>query len=121
MAYTHMNLPPKNRLLLPIIWFLTITWLSTKGGISLPGFKLIGTDKLAHAAAYALLSWLLLKAYNSKNTSVYRNVWLFAFVYGAFMEFIQFTFFPNRFFEFDDMLANGIGAGIGVLVYHFVD
>jgi VanZ family protein len=114
-----MLLPPKNRLLLPFIWFLAITWLSTKGGVSLPGFSLIGTDKLAHAAAYALLSWLLAYAYQSRKFVILRNISVFSFVYGAFMEFVQYTFFPNRYFEVDDMLANGIGAILGVLVYRY--
>jgi len=114
-----MSLPPKNKLLLPFIWFLAITWLSTKGGVSLPGFSLIGTDKLAHAAAYALLSWLLANAYGSREFVVLRNISMFSFVYGAFMEFVQYTFFPNRYFEIDDMLANGIGAILGVWMYRF--
>jgi VanZ family protein len=114
-----MLLPPKERLLLPTLWFLTITWLSTKGGISIPGFRLIATDKLGHAAAYALFAFLLVMAYNPMNNAKLRNIWLFCFVYGAFMEFIQYAFFPNRFFEFDDMLANGIGAAIVVGWYFF--
>ena len=115
-----MRLPPKDRLLLPVIWFLTITWLSTKGGISLPGFKIISADKLGHIAAYALLGWLILLAYGKKDNALLGNVWLFCFVYGAIMEWIQYTFFPNRFFELDDMVANGIGAAVGVLAFRFL-
>lgn len=105
---------------MPFIWFLTITWLSTKGGISLPGFSLVGTDKLAHAGAYGLLSWLVLKAYGTASMKLYWLVGGFAFLYGALMEWVQFTWFPNRFFEVDDMLANGIGAAGGVLFFHYV-
>ncbi len=78
----------------------------------MPSFKLIASDKLGHAAAYGLFVWLLVMAYQPMNNSKLRNIWLFCFVYGAFMEWVQYTFFPNRFFELDDMLANGIGAAI---------
>lgn len=97
------------------IWLLLITWLSTSPGVSLPGFTLISSDKLAHAAAYAVLTWLLLQglpnAFKRWNR-LPRHAWLcgFAIAYGALMEFVQATFFPYRVFEFDDMIANAIGA-----------
>jgi VanZ family protein len=114
-----MHLPPKERLLLPVIWFLTITWLSTRGGISLPHFSLIGTDKLGHAAAYGLFVWLLLVAYNERGKRYYYGVGIFAFAYGTLMEVVQYLFFPNRYFELDDMMANGFGAILGVVAYHY--
>lgn len=95
---------------LPLAWLLCITWLSTKGGISLPGFKLIGTDKLAHAAAYGTLVWLLSLAFPPENQRQAFSIWLFASLYGALMEWVQFTWFPNRMFEYDDMIANATGA-----------
>ena len=100
---------------------MAITWLSTKGGIPLPGFSLIGTDKLAHASAYALLTFLLLRAFSVHGANLQRQgiVWLFAAGYGATMEFVQATWFPNRFFEYDDMLANAIGAGLALLVWRW--
>ena len=97
------------------VWLLVITYLSTSPGISMPGFTLISSDKLAHAAAYALLTWLLLlglpEAFR-RWRGLPRHVWLcgFAVAYGAFMEWVQATFFPYRVFELDDMLANAIGA-----------
>jgi VanZ family protein len=103
-------LAASKRFLLPAIWLGCITWLSTKGGVSLPSFSLIGIDKLGHAAAYGLLVGLLHTAFPPANQRQAVGIWLFASMYGAFMECIQYTFFPNRMFEFDDMLANAIGA-----------
>lgn len=99
-----------------MIWLICITWLSTKGGVALPGFRLIGADKLAHAAAYGLLAWLVLWAFPQDKLSGLFKVWLFAAGYGAAMEWVQYRFFPNRFFEFDDMLANAIGAFLALVV-----
>lgn len=95
-----------------VLWLLAITWLSTRGGIPLPGFNLIGTDKLAHAAAYGLLFWTIYRAFPLQNHASALVFWLFASLYGALMEWVQFTYFPNRLFEYDDMLANAIGAFI---------
>lgn len=103
--------------LLAFFWLLAITWLSTRGGISLPGFSLIATDKLAHACSYGLLVWLILLSAKHRSTSLFVGVWAFASLYGAFMEWIQYSYFPNRFFEVDDMLANAIGAALSAAVF----
>lgn len=101
------------------LWWLAITWLSTRGGVPLPGFSLLQTDKLAHAAAYALLVFLCLSSLKSVSNRHYFLFFLLAFCYGAIMEWVQYRFFPNRFYELDDMLANGIGAAASILVFHF--
>ena len=103
--------------LLAIFWLIAITWLSTRGGISLPGFKLIATDKLAHACSYALLVWLILLSVKHRTAAIFAGVWLFASLYGALMEWVQYRFFPNRFFEVDDMLANTIGAALSAAIF----
>lgn len=112
--------------LLPaLIWLIIITFLSTKGGISMPKFNLFQMDKLAHASAYALLSWLilfgLLRA-NGQTPGLRLGllVFLFAAGYGALMEVVQYTWFPNRLFEFDDMLANAAGAGLAWLSFGWI-
>lgn len=102
-----------------IVWLIAITFLSTRGTVSMPNFNLIGADKLAHAAAYGLLVWLILLGLSqttplNRHTAAQRfGVFLFATGYGILMEFVQANFFPNRYFEYDDMLANAFGAAIG--------
>ncbi|MFN0013568.1 MAG: VanZ family protein [Saprospiraceae bacterium] len=102
-----------------LIWLVAIIFLSTKGGVSVPSFDLLQTDKLAHAAAYALLTGLLLWGMERQpGTNGIRLIHvlgaiLFAFAFGALMEYVQFRFFPDRMFEYDDMLANAIGAVAG--------
>lgn len=102
-----------------IIWLIIITYLSTRGTMPMPKFNLIGADKFGHAAAYGLLTWLILlgatrmKGRTSLLFSAQLGIFLFATGYGILMEFVQANFFPNRFFEYDDMLANTIGAAMG--------
>ncbi len=98
------------------IWLIVITLLSTKGGVSMPGFNLFQIDKVGHAGAYALLVGLSLfglHRYQVLERAPFRIgllVFLIASLYGVFMEFIQFEYFPDRHFEVDDMLANTFGA-----------
>ena len=106
-----------------VLWLIVITFLSTRGTVPMPKFNLIGADKLGHAGAYGLLVWLiLLGVYRVKSSDTYMlgyrpGVFLFATGYGILMEFVQANFFPGRFFEYDDMLANAIGAAIGWLIF----
>ncbi len=114
-------LPVMKPLVPAVIWLIVITFLSTRGTVSMPRFNLIGADKFGHAAAYGLLVWLILLGMSrvkSANTFDHRlGVFLFATGYGVLMEFVQANFFPGRFFEYDDMLANAIGAAMGWLVF----
>jgi VanZ family protein len=100
-----------------LAWLVAIVFLSTKGGVSMPKFDLLQTDKLAHAAAYCLLTWLVLWGISRWRGQVHWRsglaAVLFASVFGAGMEYIQFKFFPDRLFEYDDMLANTVGALLG--------
>lgn len=100
-------------------WLVAIVFLSTKGGVSMPSFDLFQTDKLAHAGAYALLAGLMLwgaARHRGAGSTRWKHglaVALFAAAFGALMEWVQFRFFPDRFFEYDDMLANAVGALAG--------
>lgn len=99
-------------------WLIVIVVLSTRGNVPMPSFNLIGPDKLGHAAAYGVLGWLILWGFRrSSPARVLRNVhfigtFVFAAAFGVLMEWVQLTFFPGRFYEYDDMLANAIGAAV---------
>jgi VanZ family protein len=99
------------------VWLLVITKLSTMPGLQLPKFDLISMDKLAHAFVYAVFVVLAMWGFsrNSGQRPTFREGFIsfaVAATYGAFMEWVQGTFFPGRFFEYDDMLANAFGAAV---------
>lgn len=76
----------------------------------------VGADKVKHAFAYATLgvlwgAWLCVKPHVAP-----RALWLGLFALGASLEVLQWRFYPERFFEFADMLANGAGAALGLLI-----
>lgn len=97
-----------------LLWLVFITGLSVLPSVPLPKFDLFSPDKLGHAAAYGLLVWLILWGWHKAKRTITRStaawVALFATGYGVLMEFVQGAFIPGRFYEYDDMIANAIGA-----------
>jgi len=108
-----------------VLWLSAITWLSVMPNLQLPTVKFFAPDKLGHAGAYCLLSWLLLRGFARaqavKGTHISAReaggILAFAAAYGVLMEFVQYTFVPGRFYEYGDMLANATGAVLGWLVF----
>jgi VanZ family protein len=100
-----------------LLWLLIITYLSvTSRRLPVPQFQLLSFDKLAHAAAYGLLVLLLWFGHRGRaDLGRYWGITVFlgASVFGAVMEWVQATWFPHRFYELDDMIANVIGAAAG--------
>jgi VanZ family protein len=77
-------------------------------------------DKLAHAAAYAGLSFLLglvLSIWRGYRASVVIGVWLLALAYGAVDEYSQ-QFVPNREADPLDLAADMVGATVGLVGVH---
>lgn len=88
-------------------------------------FDFVGADKIKHLLAYATLAVLWLNAVtvgtpadSPKARYAWLKPWIALFFLGVLLEVLQWTLFPNRLFEFADMLANGIGAGIGSFIFN---
>jgi len=98
--------------------------LSLGNEVQLPqSLSFNGVDKLQHVAAYGTLGVLWAFAIRQNQLAGRAApswLWLLGSLclLGAGMEYAQYAFFPNRYFEFADMLANGVGAGIGLLVFN---
>jgi VanZ family protein len=116
----------KKAFLFPLLWLVVITTLSIIPPLSLPKFDLFATDKLGHAGFYFILAFLLMRAFAAADNRVAATTnerlgaFAFAATYGAFMEWVQGTYFPNRSFEYDDMIANTFGAAMALVVYYFL-
>jgi VanZ family protein len=105
-----------------LLWLMIVTLLSVVPGSSMPKFELASSDKFGHALAYALLTWLLCRG--ARITRARSITWKEATMvvclssgYGVLMEWVQSTFFPSRFFEVDDMLANTFGALMAAFIF----
>ncbi len=105
-------------------WGTIILILSIVTGLNLPkiGEKIIATDKLAHAAAYLVLATALLYGFRRNNIAFFTAAGVSVLIsagYGVVMEILQYAFFPYRYFEVWDIVANIIGSIGSVLVSHF--
>jgi VanZ family protein len=108
-----------------LLWAAIIFALSTFGSVNPPDLvpNLLEPDKLAHAVAYFLLASLVTWGFLG-NGFTFRQAVLYSFFgsvgYGILMELIQYHFFPNRFFEKWDIVANTIGCLLSVGVAYFL-
>ncbi|WP_425391437.1 VanZ family protein [Ekhidna sp.] len=106
----------------PILVALGIFLLSTFLAIPIQVEGVGHLDKIEHCFAYFVLTLSLLIAYHkSGKLSVRRSYWLLFLtaLYGLFLELIQYSVFPNRFFEWFDAGANVLGTLIGFGVFKF--
>lgn len=135
MTFTHqkqtaLHLPSKetNKLMLlpAFIWVGMLLYLSTGKNVSPPKLtSLLEPDKLAHAVAYFVLSSLLCFGlsrafrFDSPKQIIGWSVFVSGGI-GIALEFVQLFFFPDRSFEFFDIIANIIGSVSCVLLSNFL-
>ena len=112
------------RFLPAIFWAILILTLSLMPAKNLPEihFDLLAPDKLAHAFVYAVLCILLLYGFQNGHWKTGILTFLLSNGFGCTMEIFQYAFFPDRYFEFHDIIANAIGTILGILafiLYHY--
>lgn len=106
--------------LLPIVWAVVIAVLSLGPAPNLPQSDFLAPDKAAHTFVYGLLVYLALRARSidgKPNLYLIIGVILASTAYGFFLEVLQKTFFPYRYFEWGDVIANTVGSIAGYFVF----
>jgi len=84
--------------------------------------SLISFDKAAHALAYFTLAGLLTWGFHRRGELGRRQAWTVFFLaagFGIVVEGVQYAFFPHRYFEFLDIIANIIGSFLGLFALKF--
>lgn len=105
-----------------IIWALFILALSIGPSPNIPNTIDFEPDKLVHAFVYGVLVYLALKSFSKADILSTRNIILIVFLsafYGLLLEIVQKTFFPYRYFEWGDAIANTIGSILGWIVFRY--
>lgn len=110
-----------------IIWGLIILYLSGGADIQLPPsvWDIIAVDKVGHLVFYGILAYLIaLGCYKNQQEKISRKTLiiscLISSIYGICLEFMQYSFFPNRYFEVLDIIANISGSLIGILFFKYI-
>jgi len=104
-----------------ICWATLILGMSIGPSIQLPE-TVFSPDKVGHLVAYGVLTWLVfwaLKKNGKLSSSTANQTVLAVSIYGIALEFVQWAFFPNRYFEVWDMVANFSGAFLIYLAFTF--
>lgn len=103
-------------------WIVLLLILSATPGNAFP--KLFeGADKLVHIGLYSILGFLISRlVYHRFKPKAFRSTQLAGILggllYAIWDEYFQ-SFTPGRAVEFLDLVADVIGASIGVLVMPF--
>ena len=78
------------------------------------------TDKISHSFAYFVLTLSFLLPLYKFNLIDTRNWFLLMIgcsLYGVLLEFVQYSLFPNRYFEWLDALSNVSGVLLASLLF----
>ena len=106
---------------LALSWFITVTILLCLPGSSFPKenwFDKIELDKWIHIGLFGIMVilWCRAVAIEGKKIRLFIHIALYCFLYGIVMELIQKYFIPNRSFDIGDILADGAGSALGLLL-----
>jgi VanZ family protein len=111
---------------LPVIWTIVIYVLLTMPDNDLPkvGFlDAIHFDKWVHAGIFAMLtflfSWPFGKVYPAQHR-LFITIAILALLYGIAMEYVQKYFTTDRDFDYNDMIADGVGCLIGYFAIRYM-
>ena len=117
---------PKNLyLFLLILVIILLTFLSLKESISFgPKFSYI--DKIFHASAYIVLTYLcsrylILSRPSFSLTKILVLVAVVLTIYGIVIEVLQSVLTENRVGEFEDVLANISGIVLGSFIFRYLN
>lgn len=109
----------KIRVAISLIYLVIIIILSLMPADDVPQLVLFdGVDKLVHFCMYLGFTWLLCwSLYSGNKIVIYYLVAILSIFWGILMEVFQLIMHYGRSFEWLDILADSIGATVGVLVY----
>lgn len=112
------------------LWFtpaicvvIGIFLLSTVLSVPVKAGDITFSDKLAHGFAYFVLVFTFLFGFYKSKTltkKITMIVVVLACIYGISLEFVQYSMFKNRYFEFYDMLANVAGSLTGLGLFKLI-
>ena len=106
------------------LWSVLIFGLSAGSAVQVPDswWDLISVDKVGHAIVYGVLTILLYWGSWKNGKKLTIPVLLLGLAisisFGISMECMQYFFFPSRYFEVLDIIANIIGSFISLILFY---
>ena len=104
-----------------LLWSLLIAAFSLGPAVQAPTAwqDLLAWDKLGHFVFYGIHVSLICLGYWKNGRKTFGWALLISFLFGFLLEWMQYRFFPGRYFEVLDMVANGLGGLTGLLLFTF--
>ena len=99
--------------------FLIILSLIPVPDLGIPKFQLFEIDKLVHFVMYFSLTILWCLASKNFYKSNFKLL-LFAIFFGFVLEIFQHILPFGRYFDFGDLLANGLGVIFGIIILYYI-
>jgi VanZ family protein len=106
-----------------LTWSIFVTVLLCLPGAAFPKekwFDKIWLDKWIHVCLFSVMVFLWCRVAAQltwKKIRFFYKIAFYFFLYGIAMEFVQKYFIPNRSFDVTDMIADGIGSVMGVIIF----
>ena len=88
-------------------------------GDSVPSILALSWDKLLHVFEYSIFGVLGYRAYKNKYKYVAIIISAFGIIFGCLDEIWQ-SFIPGRHPSYYDVIADGIGVILGVIIIHYI-
>ena len=110
-------------------WALLILFLCGLPGDEVPDpsfFDLTYFDGIVHLFLFLVLSFFLGVGFKKQfrypilKVHTKKASFLIGTLYGLLIEGLQYSVFPDRYFEASDIVANAAGAGCGVLLFRSI-
>jgi len=105
----------------PLALMVTVTIVSGTNNLATPpGFTWVGHDKVAHVLVFGLIATTILRlpVFRTRQGLGMVAAIVLTSLFGALDEWRQ-SFTPGRFVEFDDWIADTVGAIIATMVYRY--
>lgn len=112
-----MTFSAKQRYLLLVLYFITMSVLFTLPGSAFPKsgwLAKIAFDKWVHIGLFGLFTFLVCWALQVRLKSGVVITFLSAVLYGILVEVVQDQFIPNRSFDLGDWGADIVGSVVGI-------
>ena len=122
MYYLSPNSKGLNKMRVLLIYGSILTFLSLNPWLrpaSSSAMGYIAWDKIDHAIAYGILSFLLISAYKPHKRSAMTSfiVLLSCSLVGLLFEYCQHWFTSTRQFSYEDAAANALGSLMGLILF----
>ena len=110
MKHTHHLLVHNLFKILAFFWTLLIFYLCLEEAPSVPKITFQYKDKVAHFIFYFVLVYFWIKSFKNIRLNYILIILILAIVMGVTVEVLQENFTINRTFDWNDILANSLGA-----------